>query len=142
MIDQLNQPFLGQLCKSAFRPMAIALLAVSFAGCASTPAPTEQMAVSKTAVDGATAAGGTEFAPIELKAAQDKMTAANLAMAKENYKEAGMLAQEAQVDAQLAATKARSAKAQKAVQDSQDSLRTLQDEINRNTQNNLQNTAQ
>ncbi len=142
MNKQIQQPAFEQLCKFALRPVAIAILAVSFAGCASSPAPTEQMAVSQTAVDGATAAGGTEYAPIELKAAQDKMTAANLAMSKKNYPEAQLLASEAQADAQLAAAKAHSGKAQKAVQDSQDSLKTLQDEINRNAQNNLQNNAQ
>lgn len=105
---------------------------LALTGCASAPIPTEQLAVSKTAVDSATTAGGTEFAPLELKTARDKLEAANLAVSQKKYEQAAALAEEAQVDAKLAETKALSAKAQKAVAETQDNLRTLLQEINRN----------
>jgi uncharacterized protein DUF4398 len=120
--------------------MAITLLALS--GCASAPVPTEQLAVSRSAVDSATTAGGTEFAPLELKAARDKLEAANKAVAEENYEKAAMLASEAQVDAKLAETKAQSAKAQKAVAETQDNLRTMLQEVNRNSQQQIQQQEQ
>jgi hypothetical protein len=106
--------------------------AVFAAGCASNPpAPTEQMAVSKVAIANAVSAGGAEYAPTEMRSAQDKMDRANLAMGKEKYDDARMLAEDAQVDARLAEKKAQSAKAQKAALVTQDDNRVLRDEINR-----------
>jgi hypothetical protein len=119
-----------QLLGSGFL-IAIAVLA---AGCASIPAPTEQMAVSKAAVTSASSAGGNEFAPISLKAAMEKMDAAELAMAREDYLLARRLAEQAQVDAQLAAATARSAKAQKAASELREDNRVLRQEIDRQAQ--------
>jgi hypothetical protein len=103
------------------------------AGCASTPAPTEQMAVSKSAIANAVSAGGPEYAAVEMKSAQDKMDGANRAMAKEDYDVARALAEEAQADARLAEKKAHSAKAQKAAAVMQDDIRVLREELNRKT---------
>ena len=110
--------------------------AVFMAGCASTPdvpAPTEQMAVSRAAVNNATSAGGNEFAPLQLKSAMDKMDAAERAMAEKNYGLARQLAEQAQVDAQLAGATARSAKAQKAANALEEGSRVLREEIDRKT---------
>jgi len=104
------------------------------ASCAGIPAPTEQMAVSKVAVSNATSAGGNEFAPLQLKSAMEKMDGAERAMAAENYLQARQLAEQAQVDAQLAATTARSAKAQKAAGALQEDNRVLRQEIDRKVQ--------
>ncbi|HSB97102.1 MAG TPA: DUF4398 domain-containing protein [Spongiibacteraceae bacterium] len=112
--------------------LIFALLAI--AGCASAPVPTEQLAVAKTAIESATTAGGTEFAPLELKAAHDKLEAANKAVADKHNEEAANLASEAQVDAKLAETKALSAKAQKSVAETQDNLRSMLQEVNRSGQ--------
>jgi Domain of unknown function (DUF4398) len=109
-------------------------VAIFIASCAGIPAPTEQMAVSKVAVSNATSAGGNEFAPLQLKSAMEKMDSAERAMAAENYLQARQLAEQAQVDAQLAATTARSAKAQKAAGALQEDNRVLRQEINRNAQ--------
>lgn len=111
----------------------IVFIAMFMAGCASMP-PTEQMAVSKTAVNNAISAGGNEFAPVQLRSAMDKMDAAERAMADEEYELARQLAEQAQVDAQLAATTARAAKAQKAARELEEGNRTLQQEIERQAQ--------
>jgi hypothetical protein len=100
-------------------------------GCASTPAPTEQMAVSKSAIANAASAGGAEYAPVEMKGAQDKMNSADAAMHKKDYADARRFAEEAQADARLAEKKAESAKAQKAAAVTQDSNRVLREEMNR-----------
>jgi hypothetical protein len=107
--------------------------AIIIAGCAGIP-PTEQMAVSKVAVSNASSAGGNEFAPLQLRSAMEKMDAAERAMAAEDYVLAKQLAEEAQVDAQLAAATARSAKAQKAASALQEDNRVLRKEIDRNAQ--------
>lgn len=110
--------------------MAVAgCVAVAVTGCASFPAPTEQLAVTKQAVTNASSAGGTQFAPAEMRAAQDKLDRAELAMTAENYEEASLLAEQAEIDAQLAAAKARAAKAQQAAAVVQEDNRVLRKEI-------------
>ena len=122
---------------TTFRPpnprtlLAIAVASLALAGCASTPAPTEQMAVSKSAIANAASAGGGEYASIEMRSAQDKMDRANAALAKEDFESARWLAEEAQVDARLAEKKAQSAKARKAALVMNEDLRVLREEINR-----------
>jgi len=112
---------------------AIALAALVVAGCSSVPPPKEQMAVSKSAIANAVSAGGPEYAPVEMRSAQDKMDRANRAMNKEEYVSARSLAEEAQADARLAETKAQAGKAQKAASVTQDDTRVLREEMNRKT---------
>jgi len=112
-------------------------VAIFMAGCASTPtipAPTEQMAVSRAAVNNASSAGGNEFAPLQLKSAMEKMDAAERAMGEKNYVRARELAEQAQVDAKLAEAAARSAKAQKAADALQEDNRVLRKELDRKAQ--------
>ncbi|MBK8324631.1 MAG: hypothetical protein IPL06_18520 [Betaproteobacteria bacterium] len=67
---------LRKTTNTTFRPpnprtlLAIAVASLALAGCASTPAPTEQMAVSKSAIANAASAGGGEYASIEMRSAQ------------------------------------------------------------------------
>jgi hypothetical protein len=114
-------------------PGAIACAALIAAGCSSMPAPTEQMAVSKSAIANAVSAGGTEYAAVEMRTAQEKMDRASRAMDKEDYAVARRLAEEAQADARLAETKAHSAKAEKAAGVTQEDTRVLREEMNRKT---------
>lgn len=111
--------------------MAASLL---MAGCASTQAPVEQMALSRSAVSNAMSAGGNEYAPIQFKSANDKLDAAEKAMANQNYDLAKQLAEQAEVDAKVADSMARSAKAQKAADALQEDIRVLRHEIERKTQ--------
>jgi hypothetical protein len=97
------------------------------AGCAGKP-PTEQYAVTQSAVNGAVSAGGTEYAPVEMKAAQDKFKAAEMAMHDEEYGKARMLAEQAEWDARVAERKAQAEKAQRAVKDSQQGVQELRNE--------------
>lgn len=106
-------------------------VAMFMTGCASMPPPTEQIAVSKATVTRATSVGGSEFAPVELKSATEKMNAAEQAMADEDYLRAQRLAEQAQVDAKLAETKTALAKAQLAVNNAEESNRVLREELGR-----------
>ena len=108
--------------------------ALLFSACATTPAPTEQMAISRAAVNNATSAGGNEYAPIQLKSAMVKMDAAERAMTEKDYVHARQLAEQAQVDAQLAEATARSAKAQQAADALQEDTRILREEMQRKSQ--------
>ncbi|MDD4928318.1 MAG: DUF4398 domain-containing protein [Gallionella sp.] len=119
------------------RTLGVAIAtAIFMTGCASTPttpAPVEQMAVSRAAVNTASSAGASEFAPIQLKSAIDKMDTAERAMGAKNYGLARQMAEQAQVDAQLAAAAARAGKAQKASDALRESNRVLRNELDRNT---------
>lgn len=116
------------------RVVATVAAAIFIAGCASTPAPVEQMAVSRAAVSNASSAGANELAPLLLKSAMEKMDAAERAMTEKDYVRARQLAEQAQVDAQLAAAAARSAKAKKAADAVQEDTRILRQELERKTQ--------
>ena len=101
-------------------------------GCSSLKTPaTADVAVSRAAVDNAAGAGGTQFAPMEMAAAREKMARANKAMADKDYKLAMDLAAQAQADAKLAQSKANSTKAQAAADALQDDINVLRSELER-----------
>lgn len=101
-------------------------------GCTSLKTPaTADVAVSQAAVENASGAGGTQFAPMEMAAAREKLAQANKAMVDKNYKLAVDLAAQAQADAKLAQSKANSAKAQAAANALQDDINVLRSELQR-----------
>lgn len=111
-----------------------AAVAIILSGCANIPTPMAQMAVSKTAVSDAISEGANEFASQQLQLAMQKMNDAERAMADEDYLRAWQLAEQVQIDAQLTALSARSAKAQKTAYQLLEDNRLLQREIERNAQ--------
>ena len=118
--------FRGQRLTSAFALANLALLAA----CASTPPPTEQMAVGKAAVERATGPAAAE-APTELAAARDKLAGANAAYAKKDYVLARQLAEQAEADATLAEAQARSERSGKALNEVREGIKQLRDEMAR-----------
>ncbi|MHC8399377.1 DUF4398 domain-containing protein [Pseudomonas sp. MDT1-17] len=126
--------------KSSFPPLRslkLAALAIGsslvLAGCAGNP-PSEQFAVTESAVNSAVSAGGTEFAAVEMKSAQDKLKQAEIAMHDKKYDEAKTLAQQAEWDARVAERKAQAMKAEQAVKDSQKGVQELRQESQRTVQ--------
>ncbi|MFJ4373134.1 DUF4398 domain-containing protein [Pseudomonas japonica] len=119
--------------KSPFQLRGIKLAALALgsslvlAGCAGKP-PTEQYAVTQSAVNSAVSAGGTEYAAVEMKAAQDKFKQAEIAMHDKKYDEAKVLAEQAEWDARVAERKAQAMKAQKAVQDARQGVQDVREE--------------
>jgi hypothetical protein len=109
--------------------LAAALL---LSACASQKAPaTADVAVSRNAVANAVQAGAADLAPEEITAARAKMMRANEALAAKDYKLARELATQAQADAQLAQSKAASAKATAASNALNEDLRVLRQEVDR-----------
>ncbi|CAI8994403.1 DUF4398 domain-containing protein [Pseudomonas sp. fls2-241-R2A-110] len=126
--------------KSSFnhlRSLKLAALAIGtsfvLAGCAGNP-PTEQFAVTQSAVNSAVSAGGTEFAAVEMKSAQDKLKQSEIAMHDKKYDEARILAEQAEWDARVAERKAQATKADLAVKDSQKGVQELRQESQRTVQ--------
>ncbi|WP_150702043.1 DUF4398 domain-containing protein [Pseudomonas fluorescens] len=126
--------------KSSFTPlhglkMAALVIGSSLvlAGCAGNP-PTEQFAVTESAVNDAVSAGGTEFSAVEMKSAQDKLKQAEIAMHDKKYDQARMLAEQAEWDARVAERKAQAMKAEQSVKDSQKGVQELRQESQRTVQ--------
>jgi len=123
--------------KSKFKGLKLAALALGasfvLAGCAGNP-PSEQYAVTQSAVNSAVSAGGTEYAAVEMKSAQDKLKQAEIAMQDQKYDEARRLAEQAEWDARVAERKAQAAKAEKAVQDARQGVNELREEGMRQVQ--------
>jgi hypothetical protein len=78
------------------------------AGCALHPAPTQELASSEQAIASARAAGAARLAPAELRFASEKLALGRRWMAARDYGPARWLAEQALVDAELAAMKSKS----------------------------------
>lgn len=109
--------------------LALAGSAALLSACASTPAPTEQLALARSAVASAVTAGGTELAPVEMRSAQEKLSGAEKAMVAKENDQARRMADEAAVDAQLAERKALATKARQSAEQAQEGIRVLQQEM-------------
>lgn len=76
------------------------------AGCAVNPAPVEQISRSSTAIEYAATYRAASAAPHEFEAARDKLGLAKRWMADQDNEPATWLAEQSEVDAQLAAARA------------------------------------
>lgn len=94
-----------------------------------------QLATSREAVDQAQMAGAEENAPAEFGVATDKLTRANAAANGHHKHDAMRLAQQAQVDANLARAKSESTQAKIAAAELTKTNQTLREAINRANQN-------
>jgi hypothetical protein len=113
-----------------------ALLAglAGLAGCASTPIPNDKIAVAKDSVRRAEQAGADELAPVELGTARDKLARAEKAAVDREALPANNLAEQANVDAQLAEATAREQRSHKAAMEFDASMQALRAESMRSTQ--------
>lgn len=111
---------------------ALTALTLMLMACATTtPAPTQELALSRAAVETAVRAGAAELAPTELNIARQKQALAEAAMSQQQYDRALLLSNEVQVDARLAEVKARSNRADKAATELREDGRALRQEIDR-----------
>ena len=109
----------------------VTILTVAIAGCSSTPEPVAELAAANTALVSAESKDATQYAPVAMDRAREKLKLAEQAMLKENYGEAKRLAEEAQADADLAQALADKVQVQTAVRELEDSIKILRDEIQR-----------
>jgi hypothetical protein len=114
--------------------MIVAATVLTVAGCASTPIPNEKIAVAKASVQRAEQSGAPEYAPVELAAARDKLTRAEKAASDRASQPATMLAEQANVDAQLAEATAMQQRSHKAATEFDSSMQALRQESMRSSQ--------
>jgi hypothetical protein len=112
--------------------MGIALMTA--AACATTPIPNEKIAVAKASLQHAEQSGAPELAPVEMSQARDKLSLAEKAAADHDAQPATQLAEQANVDAQLAEATAQEKKSHKAAMEFDASMQALRQESLRNSQ--------
>lgn len=112
----------------AMSGLTLALLA-SLGGCASVMPPTEQVELTRDAVSRAVTADATQFAPVEMKSAQDKLYAVERALGEQDFTQARLLAEQAEADAKLAERKAHAQKAAKQLTDARQGIEVLKQEM-------------
>ena len=103
-------------------------IAFGIVACASTPMPVEKLAVAKTSIERAEQAQAAQFAQIELNSARNKYAAAQAAVDKRDAAVAARLADQADIDAQLAESTARAKQQEQLVTEMDSSLRDLRNE--------------
>lgn len=114
----------------ALRRIAALALALGLAACSSMPRPTEQIDAARAAVSKAEpviAQDGT----MELRVAQYKLARAEQEAQRGDYANARIYAEQAQVDADYARAIADNARVQRAAAEANQSVRSLQDELDR-----------
>jgi len=112
-----------------------ALASTLFLGACATQGkpPVADLAVARTSVSQAEAAGAAQLAPVEFLNARNKLASAEAAMRDERYNDARVYTDEAAADADVAERKARAMKATNAAMELQRSNAVLGNEIDRNT---------
>jgi septal ring factor EnvC (AmiA/AmiB activator) len=103
-------------------------VAFGIVACASAPMPVEKLAVAKSSLERAEQAQAAQFAQLELNAARSKLAAAQAAADKRDAEVASRLADQADVDAQLAEATARAKQQEQLVAEMDASLRDLRNE--------------
>jgi hypothetical protein len=121
------------ILKPAVGVAVCAALVAAIAGCASTPVPNEKIAVARASVQRAEQAGAPELAPVQLATAREKLSRAEKAAADHDAQPATMLAEQADVDAQLAEATANQQRSHKAALEFDASMQALRQESMRNS---------
>ena len=110
-----------------------ACTAIVAALAACNPLADEKIAVAKASVQRAEGSGAPELAPVELAAARDKLARAEQANTARNLLPAPQLAEQANVDAELAEATAQQQRSHKAAMEFDTSMETLRQESMRSS---------
>src|SRR5450631_1167692 len=112
---------------------ASAATVVVLAACTSKPVADEKIAVAKASVQRAEGSGAPEYAPVEMAAARDELARAEKKNADRDLQPATLLAEKANIDAQLAEATAQEQRSHKAAMEFDASMNTLQQETTRSS---------
>ncbi len=112
------------------RCSAFAVIVVSaLAGCAATPLPAEKISLARDSVERALSAQATQFAPLELRTAQDKLARMEQAIGEKNSVQVHTLAEQIEADANLAEVKANAARKQQVLKQAREGIQVLKQEM-------------
>lgn len=122
-----------KMTTQAFRLGSAGLLVLAVSACATSPAADEKIAVAKASVQRAEQSGAPLAAPVELAAARDKLNRAEKANADHDGAPAVSLAEQADIDAQVAEASAQQQRSHKAAMEFDASMQALRQESQRST---------
>ncbi len=115
------------------RPWLVVAIAALLVACAGPgPKPDSELQAAESSVQQAEAADARKFEPVLLNQSQNKVADARELMDQEQYRQAERLLEQAAVDAQLAAARSETEKAQRAVAEINRSIDELQDQLETN----------
>ena len=97
------------------KPILIALVCLVLAACTTVRPDPSILDTAEQAIQAAEAAGGDEFAPVEMRFAREKLASARIGMEKEKYVVAVYLVDESEINSELAIEKSRTAKTRRRV---------------------------
>jgi septal ring factor EnvC (AmiA/AmiB activator) len=117
----------------AFPALFIIFTALTLVACVGPrhEAPAAGLEAAEQAISSAEQTGAAEHAPLELRAARQKLAEANDAVQERDMRRAEMLAEEARLAAELAAVRADANKAREMNEELEQNIAALKDEIER-----------
>ena len=126
-----QQPNPGWQPATPQKVLLLSVLAFGLAACASPPETDVPMAVAEAAVQRASSTATGELAPNELRVATGKLADARAAIARGDFDRALRLAEQVQVDAQVAELHAQAQRSRAAAVESEAAARALREELSR-----------
>ena len=124
------------------KALSTAGLLLLLGGCASAVMPSEQIELTRSAINRAVAADATQYAPVEMRAAQDKLSAMDRALGQKDLKQARSLAELAEADARLAERKALARKNHEQLEIARKGIEVLRQELLDAPESNPANVTQ
>jgi ribosomal protein L16 Arg81 hydroxylase len=104
------------------------VIAFGIVACAATPMPVEKLAIAQTSIERAELAQAAQFAQAELASARNKYAVARAAVDKNEAQVAARMADQADIDAQLAESTARARQQEQLATEMDAGLRDLRNE--------------
>ena len=117
--------------KTLILTTVLATCAVALVSCGSTPSAAPSIAAGAASVEAARSAGAPELDAVDLNEARNKLEKARALAVAGDDRAAMRMAEQADVDAQLARAKAGTERSRLAVAELETGLQTLRDELNR-----------
>jgi len=99
----------------SMKPILIAFVCLVLGACATVRPDAAIFESAERAIKAAEAAGGDEFAPVEMRFAREKLQSARKGLEKEKYQVSVYLVEESEINAELAIEKSRTAKSRRLV---------------------------
>jgi len=107
------------------KPVLVAVIFLALAACTTMRPGPDAFVSAESAIAAAEAAGGDEFAPVEMRFAREKLASARKGMDKQKYDIAMYLVEQSEINSELAIEKSRAAKSRRRVNE----LRKSNDEL-------------
>ena len=102
---------------------------LAMSACATVQPDPAILQTAEKAIQAAESAGGDEFAPVEMRFAREKFASAQMGMEKQKYEVAMYLMEEAEINAELAIEKSRTARSRRQVNELRKSNKELEENM-------------